>query len=569
MKRFGINSLGAVLGGAIAAIVLSLFVLVQAYGQGQQVRTKHMRDAVSNGEATWVSRLPATQSLRLDIALPLRNESELNELLQQIYDPQSASYHQFLSVEEFTERFGPSQEDYNAVISFAEANGLTVTGTAPNRMIVNVSGPVANIERAFHVNMGMYQHPTEDRTFYAPDSEPTADLPVALWHITGLDNFSIPRPASLGKAPEARGGTTGSGPGGYFIGSDMRAAYCGGTTLTGTGQSVGLLEFAGYNMTDVKNYFTKVGQPLNVTVTGVSTDGSSLSCRGRCDDTEQALDIEEAISMAPGLSSVVVFVSDTSDVNIFNAMATYTPLINSLSCSWGWDPADPTSDDPIFLEFAMQGQNLFVASGDSGAFNSRSSYVYPADDPYITSVGGTDLTTNGAGGTWKSETAWRYSGGGISPDRIAIPSYQKTAGVITTTNKGSKTYRNSPDVSAEANTDNYICYDGTCEGGWGGTSFAAPRWAGYLALVNQQSVANGLGTVGFINPAIYTIGLTSGSGTSSYSTNFHDITSGSNGTYSAVKGYDLVTGWGSPNGTGLINYFANSESAEKSPSAKR
>ena len=139
-----------------------------------------MREAVSSGQAAWVGRLPATQSLRLNIALPLRNESELDELLQQIYDPQSPSYHQFLSVEEFTERFGPSQEDYDAVISFAQANGLTVTGTAPNRMIVDVTGPVANIERAFHVNMGVYQHPTEDRTFYAPDREPTADLPVAV-----------------------------------------------------------------------------------------------------------------------------------------------------------------------------------------------------------------------------------------------------------------------------------------------------------------------------------------------------------------------------------------------------
>ena len=156
-----------------------------------------MREAVSSGQAAWVGRLPATQSLRLNIALPLRNESELDELLQQLYDPQSPSYHQFLSVEEFTERFGPSQEDYDAVIRFAQANGLTVTGTAPNRMIVDVTGPVANIERAFHVNMGVYQHPTEERTFYAPDQEPTADLPFALWHITGLDNFSIPRPASL------------------------------------------------------------------------------------------------------------------------------------------------------------------------------------------------------------------------------------------------------------------------------------------------------------------------------------------------------------------------------------
>jgi len=554
MTRFGTRSLVAFLRGLSvalsAAMVLAFFAPVPAHGQG--VRTRHMREAVSSGQAAWVGRLPARQPLRLTIALPLRNESELDELLQQLYDPQSPSYHQFLSVEEFTERFGPSQEDYDAVISYAEANGLTVTGTAPNRMIVDVTGPVANIERAFHVNMGVYQHPTEDRTFYAPDQEPTPDLPFSLWHITGLDNFSKPHPASLKRESKARGGTTGSGPSGYFIGSDMRAAYYGGTALTGAGQSVGLVEFAGYNINDVVNYFGKVNQTFNKnSVVGVSTDGSSLSCTGRCDDTEQVLDIEEAISMAPGIQ-VRVYVSDTSDVSIFNAMATDTTKAMSLSCSWGWSPADPTSDDPIFKEFALQGQSLFVASGDSGAYRTGSRYVYPADDAYVTSVGGTDLTTTKAGGPWKSETAWVDSGGGISPNKIAIPSYQTAAGVITTANKGSKTYRNSPDVAAEANTDNYICYDGTCAGGWGGTSFAAPRWAAYLALVNQQFVANKLsGVVGFINPTIYSIGL----GTS-YGTNFHDITSGNNGTYSTQKGYDLVTGWGSPNGAGLINALA-------------
>ena len=167
-------------------------------------------------------------------------------MLNQIYNPQSPSYHQFLSVEEFTERFGPSQEDYDAVISFAEKNGLTVTGVSPNRMVVDVEGRVVNIERAFHVNMNVYQHPTEDRVFYSPDREPTVDVPVALWHITGLDNFSKPHPASLMRDTKAKSTkTTGSGPSGYFIGSDMRAAYYGGTALTGSGQSVGLVEFAG------------------------------------------------------------------------------------------------------------------------------------------------------------------------------------------------------------------------------------------------------------------------------------------------------------------------------------
>jgi subtilase family serine protease len=164
-------------------------------------------------------------------------------------------------------------------------------------------------------------------------------------------------------------------------------------------------------------------------------------------------------------------------------------------------------------------------------------------------VGGTDLVTNGAGGSWKSETAWSHSGGGVSPNKIGIPYWQQTKGVITKANKGSTKYRNVPDVAAEANTDNYVCLNGTCQSGWGGTSFAAPRWAGYLALVNQQSVSKGKGTVGYINATLYTLGL-------KHPSDFHDITSGSNGKYSCTKGYDLVTGWGSPNGTNLINALA-------------
>lgn len=552
MKRFGTGS-------SAAAFCMALFLLSfmpfsadtkpQPVG-AQMFLTRHVRDDVTSGKASYAGALPATQIMKLNVVLPLRNEAALDELLERIYNPVSLSYHQYLSVSQFTEQFSPSQQDYDAALGYLKAKGLTIDNTAPNRLVIDVSGPVSAVEAAFHVTMGVYQHPTEKRTFFASSQEPSVNLPVALWHVAGLDNYSRPHPASLTKSANMRGLTTGSGLDGYFIGSDMRAAYYGGTTLTGAGQSVGLLEFAGYNVNDVDTYFKMVNQPLNVSVVGVSTDGSSLSCTGSCDDTEQVLDIEEAISMAPGLNQVLVYVSDTSDVSMFNRMATDN-IAKALSCSWGWSPADPASDDPIFKEFAAQGQSLFVASGDSGGYRSRSPYVFPADDANVTSVGATDLTTVKAGGAWKSETAWSDSGGGISPNRIPIPSYQKTKGVISFMNRGSTIYRNSPDVAAEGNTDNYICYDGTCEGGWGGTSFAAPRWAGYIALHNQQAVAEGHGTAGFINPTIYTIGLGA-----SYGVNFHDIISGNNGEYSAVKGYDLVTGWGSPNQSGLINALA-------------
>jgi subtilase family serine protease len=528
----------------------SLLFMMGNDARAQSLSTRHVHQDVTNGDAPYLHRLAWNQSLQLSIMLPLRNEADLDDLLNDLYDERSPMFRQFLSVEEFTQRFGPSEEDYAGVIRFAKENGLKVTGTSANRMVVNVSGLVANIEKAFHVNIASYQHPTEQRTFYSADREPSPDLAVPIWHISGLDNFSRPRPMSLRRNAAVKGNSTGSGRGGEFIGSDFRAAYYGGTSLTGAGQSVGLVEFGGYNRSDVTRYFSTVGQALSTSVIPISTDGSSTSCTGKCDDTEQALDIEVAISIAPGMHQLRVYVSDTSDVSIFNRMATDN-VAKSLSCSWGWSPADPASDDPIFKEFAAQGQTLFVASGDSGAYKSRSRFVFPADDANVISVGGTDLTTNGPGGSWKAETAWADSGGGISPNRIAIPNFQKAAGVITSANKGSTIYRNAPDVAAEANTDNFICYDGTCASGWGGTSFAAPRWAGYLALVNQQAVAHSKKTVGFIDPKLYSIGRGS-----SYATDFHDITSGNNRTYSAGKGYDLVTGWGSPRGTGLINALA-------------
>ena len=234
-------------------------------------------------------------------------------------------------------------------------------------------------------------------------------------------------------------------------------------------------------------------------------------------------------------------------------MTTHTPLPLQLSCSWGWSPADPTTDDPYYKKMAAQGQSFFVAAGDSDKWSTRN-YPYPAEDANVTAVGGTDLTTSGAAGPWSSEVGWVDGGGGISPDKIAIPSWQQLSGVITTSNGGSTFYRNGPDVSANANFTFYVCADqAACTANlYGGTSFAAPMWAGYVALANQQAATSGSPPVGFLNPAIYSIGVSA----SNYAADFHDITSGNNG-FSAVTGYDLDTGWGSPNGASLINALAS------------
>ena len=535
--------------------------------QSSQPLHNHVHREVTTGQAPLVGSLPPQQRMNLSIVLPLRNQAELASLLQRLYDPSSPGFRQFLSVDQFTERFGPTTHDYQAAAAFARANGFTVTAIAANRLVVPISGTVDQVNSAFHVRMNVYRHPTEDRTFYSPDREPSLDLSVPVAHIAGLNNFHLPHPTATPPQPEhAAASVSGSGPGGSYLASDMRAAYYGGATLDGNGQAVALVEFSGYDLSDVDSTFSNAGQTYNVAINNVLLDGATGQPDGGDGPAEVVLDIVQAIGMAPGLSQVRVYIGQgLDDANILNTMAAEN-IAKQISCSWTWAPDDPGTDDVFFQEFAAQGQSFFTASGDYGAWDaSIIPFFYPAEDQYVTAVGGTHLTTNSAGGGWASETAWNSSGygsgGGISPDNIAIPGWQ--SGVANSSNAGSATLRNVPDVSMEGDFDNYVCSLGSCNGGWAGTSFAAPRWAGFMALVNEQAVEAGTapnGGVGFLNPALYT--LAEGS---TYSNDFHDITSGNNDTenqpvwFSAVTGYDLVTGWGSANGQKLIDDLAGAQ----------
>src|ERR1700683_3414673 len=512
--------------------------------------------------------------MRLVLVLPLRNQAEYENLLQELYDPASLSYRQFLTVEEFTARFGPTPEDYDSVIHFAEANGLTVVKTSRNRMNIDVTGSVANVEKALHVTMALYQHPTESRTFFSPDRDPTPDVSVQLWHIGGLDNYATPKPmytrrdsktAAEGVRSNA---TTGSGPSASFLGSDMRAAYYvdgnSAATLTGTGQSLGLFEFIGTDLADLTTYYANVGQTNNVPVTLTSVDTQSTSCvfKKGCDDTEQTLDMTQALGMAPGMSGLTMWIGTggltgqtLDDPGILNGIVHADPRQAQLSCSGAWTPADNTTDDPYFVEMAAQGQTFFAASGDDGSWASAE-FVWPADDVNIVSVGGTDLDTESAAGPWASETGWEDGGGGISPDKFAIPSWQVAAAAGCA--KCSQKYRNGPDVSAHANFTFYVCADQeACTANlYGGTSFATPMWAGYLALTNEQYLLNGnTKTLGFINPALYDIYAGP-----NYDTDFHNVSSGGN-TYGCTVGYSLSCGLGSPNGDNLLLALAGAQAA--------
>lgn len=527
------------------------------------------------------SRLPATNVLSLSIGLPLRNQAELRELLHQLYDPASTNFHKFLTPPEFAARFGPSEQDYEAVKQFASSNGLAVVGTYPNRVVLDIQGPVSAVERAFQITLRTYRHPTEPRDFYAPDTEPSVPANLSVNDMLGLSDYSRPRPMihPFIKSKGSPLNENGSGMDGFYQGTDFRNAYIPGSTLNGAGQVVALFELDGYFAADITNYegycgYTNV--PLqNVYLDGI-TSNTAPGYSGVANAVEEvSLDIEMAIAMAPGLSEVLVYEGNNA-YDVFNQIAVDN-IAKQVSSSWyfGYGPKHVFQGqdgsgtlDSIFINMVMDGQAVFEASGDSDAYTgsqafSSSSGPIPMDSVYLTSVGGTSLTMNGTGASWASETVWNYasyggsdanvgSGGGISSN-YKIPAWQTNVSMAA--NSGSSADRNVPDVALTADAV-FVVYENGSSNGVAGTSCAAPLWAGFCALANQSyqatmATTNGLG---FLNPALYTVGLSS-----VFTNSFHDITTGNNvgthtaGLYNAVPGYDLATGFGTPSGTNLIN----------------
>jgi subtilase family serine protease len=504
--------------------------------------TAHVPALVARHQVSAVGAPDPAARMQLDISLPLRDPASLQMLLNALYDPQSASFHRFLSVAEFAGRFAPDRAEYGRAVRFFRQSGLSVTASRANRLMIEAAGSIADIERVFHVRLLLYRDPFEPRDFVAPDREPTLDLDVPILHVTGLDDLVEPAPRVIppSENPVPPHGT-GSGPHGNFYGSDMRTAYYGGTKLTGSGQSLGLMELKGFNPDDVKHYFRYVNQPLHVPVRGISTDGSKVHCT-RCNDVEQALDIEYTISMAPRLAQVQVYVGHSAE-SVLSRMAS-DDTSKQLSTSWGWRKNFET-DDALWKEMAAQGQSFLTASGDYSSL--KKSGPWPEEDANLTGVGGTDLVTDGPAGAYDAEKGWSGSAGGPSLDHhIKIEPYQLP--FVNRRNDASSTLRNVPDISANADTDCWVCADGKCNGGWGGTSFASPIWAGYVALANEQAQADGLPPVGFLNPTIYAL-----AGEKDYRRIFHDVTRGHSGKYKAVRGYDLVTGLGSPDGAKFID----------------
>ena len=544
----------------------------------------HAAQAPALRGARALGRLAPGTPLHLALTLPLRNQAALEDLLRRQYTPGDALYGRFVTSDEFVQRFGPTEEDYKAVAAWARAQGLTVTGTHPSRTVLDIAGTSAQVEAAFAVQMSHYRTTDGRIVYANDVTPRIArSVAARLAGVAGLSDISHLRPhfhraqpwsmTLRPRVPVGGGGTgIGSGPAGGLSPNDVKLAYSlntitplygssttgtttGTTTLLdGTGQTLGLFELDSFAQTDINLFISQFSLPavpyqaavgtaaaVFGTVQPVAVDNFVTTSTTGAGQDEVTLDIDMMLALAPkataiysyeGSQGTVAAPTPTVVVDIFTRMADDTaldgsgkPLVQVISTSWGQpeqdeDPTIIAAEDAIFQKMAAQGQSIFSATGDQGAYDGypkRPTSVEvdsPASDPFVTAVGGTTLsyskpTTSAAGvttpGSYVSETVWKTGtannatgpeggGGGISAD-WPTPSYQLGLGT-------DPKQRNIPDVALDANpATGYDIYLGGTAVTVGGTSAAAPLWAAFTALVNQQRGLNGLTTtLGFANP---------------------------------------------------------------------
>ncbi len=553
----------------VSMMMLTLFVgaAFSDASQPTSIRLSNHVPVKALKTAVFLNPLDADTHVPITFVLPLRNQEELQDLVGRLYDPtDQENYGKYLTSAEFIERFAPTQEDYDTVVAYAQSLGLTVNGLHPNRLLLNAHGKTHEMESAFNIRLHQYMS-SDGRQFYAPNDNPEVPSSIAstINGIVGLANHAKWHTYNHRRMDLANVESNAfpSGPGGGFSPSDLIKAYnLSGVSTNGSNQIIALFELADYQASDITTYAKYFGLP-SPKLQKILVDGGS----GSGIDPEVTLDIELAIALAPQ-STIYVYEGPNSGQGVldtYNRIATDN-LAKQVSTSWGMgenlsDTQSLQAENAIFQQMAAQGQSIYAAAGDSGAYDDYSDdgskaliVDDPASQPYVVGVGGTSLSVNAQTGAYLSEAVWNNGlgngagGGGVSAV-WTIPSWQANV-----TTAYSKTHRNVPDVALDAdpNTGYAIFYDGQWQI-YGGTSCAAPLWAAFTACINQELVSAKQPTLGFANPKLYAL---CAGGT--YTTVFHDVTKGNNLFYNASVGYDNASGWGSFNGTNLYASLTNS-----------
>jgi kumamolisin len=477
-----------------------------------------------------------------------------------------------VSREEFAAKHGADSSAIDKVKQFAKENNLTVGEISIERRTIKLAGTAANMIRAFEIKLDRYEHEGRQYRARTGDIQLPSELAPSVEAVLGLDNRPQAKPHF--RVRRARSSRASSAAGVSYTPRQVAELYQFPLDADGTGQTVGILELGGgYTATDLKSYFSSLGVE-EPDVVSVSVDnGTNAPTNPNSSDGEVQLDIEVVGAVAPGAKIAVYFAPNTSQGfqdALTTAIHDATNKPSVISISWGsaestWTAQAMTAFDSAAQDAAALGVTICAASGDSGSSDGvtdGANHVdFPASSPHILACGGTSLKS--ADGEITSETVWNDgaqggAGGGGFSNQFPLPAWQASADIKPPAGGG----RGVPDVSGDADpeTGYNVLVDGESLV-IGGTSAVAPLWSGLIALLNEK-----LGKpLGFLQPAIYGLPETADA--------FHDITSGSNGTFSAGPGWDAATGLGSPSGENLLQALSGAASTtsghkHKKPSAR-
>jgi subtilase family serine protease len=593
--------------------------------------------------------------LTISVALHSRNEAELNNLLAELYDPSSSQFHQWLSTGEFNALFAPTSSQVAQVQSFLRQAGLSVSAGSSTPFLLQATGTTAQMEAAFRTHLSDYTA-AKGQMFFQNDSaiQIPASLSNVVLGVMGLSNTArLHAPYITTRQGAQEEGKPvpqyGAGPGGSGLVPSQTASLYGangvyqlGSQGRGKGATLAVFELSGYTPADITAYENQFfGPSENVPLVDINVDGGPItpkcpsgdqcgpfgpSCPKGCDsadysgDVEVEADIETQIAIAPQIDRILVYNAPTDALGI-TVLDEYFKIANdnladSISSSWGLCEPDAglamaQAESIAFKQMATQGQSMFVAAGDTGAYDclrdtgspnmNSVSVDDPGSQPFVTGVGGTSFGTFDPGSNLHPsypkgfETVWNVlnqcsgksltncltlgaGGGGVSSFWGRL-SYQRGSGVINSFSQMSpycsqatagQYCREVPDVSA--NADEFTPYAEYCTGnpatnstcallssgqpvpGWfgiGGTSLSSPLWSGIIALwdsVQGQRFGNA-------NAGLYELFRSD----NSYSQFFHDITGknqteNNNGLYPTTPNYDMATGIGSPRISGIAEY---------------
>jgi subtilase family serine protease len=584
-RRFGRTALGA-----FASVVLASGSLSAG------AATIQLSPMVA--KSALLSTVDSQKQISVILSLPLSDGKGAAEFVERASNPKDPLYRQYLTPSEFAERYGANSTDYAALKEWATANGLTIAHESMARTFLTVRGTAAQFQILFKTTLNNYRAP-DGQEFYSVGVEPTIPDPIAtkVTGVIGLTNSVQYAPLAkvyqvFGEDPIApQIGTDtagGTGPGGAYSASDLRSVYKMPTFGDVAPQTVAVFEQGGFHQSDIQKYVERMHLPSRP-VKFVSVNGYDGSAKDPLAELEAALDIELVIGVNPAVKEVLVYEDGTDPfvVALIDALDQVASdnKAEILSISYGLDEVQQgdsqlAAENIALTQLAAQGITVVATSGDGGAYGQTGTSTYPAQlevtdpgaQPLVTCVGGTSLST-GPDEVRLGEAVWNRlgllegaSGGGVSY-YWTIPSWQAPSYV--TTNGGSSTYRNVPDVAAVGDPLTGVAVYSKVNGGWVqlGGSVSAPIWAGYISILNAGLEYVTGQKLGFFNPTFYNVNnIVSGP-------LLYPVFDGTNGNpgmfgtpgYNAGLGYNNCTGAGTIYGGGFALQILSSGTGSNPP----